>query len=197
MKKTIIIIAALVPIRRGGNLGNAIFYLIIAIILLSASKIYAQSITSESYTHSKETSNKNYTTIYLKANYVNAFSEKNSQKVYGLAAEVQFKAGDKTSYLFSFNPLYTAEDGGKISNVASIITAGVKFYVEKDKSKFRGYFSLSGGFIIDQYAMFTVAPALGFEYNFYKELGINIEAKPLLTLNPLISISSGISLNFK
>lgn len=171
--------------------------LIIAITLLSASAIYAQSITAETYTHSKETSNKNYTTIYLKANYVNAFSEINSQKVYGLVAEIQFKAGDRTSYLFSVNPLYTSEDGGKISNLASIITAGVKFYAEKDKSKFRGYFSLSGGIITDNIFMFTVAPALGFEYVFFKNLGINIEAKPLLTLNPLISISSGISLNFK
>lgn len=171
--------------------------LIIAIIILSATAIHSQSIRSEIYTHSKETSNKNYTSIYLKANYVNAFSEVNSQKVYGIVAEIQFKAGERTSYLFSVNPLYTTKNGRKISNLATIITTGVKFYAEKDKSKFRGYFSISGGIITDNIIMFTVAPALGFEYKFYKELGINIEAKPLLTLNPLISISSGISLNFK
>ena len=184
-----------------------IIVIVIAVTLFCATAIKSQSLIPVSYNHLRESnnstsinSNKGNITIYLKANYISPIGERSTGKLYGLTSEIQFRAEDRMSYLFTFNPLFYRDDDGKLRHDASIITGGIKFYFEREYLDFRGYFSISGGIMSNRVSnggFLVLSPALGFEYYITKEFGLNIEAKPIFSLVPLISFSSGISLNFK
>jgi hypothetical protein len=184
-----------------------IFIIVIAFTLFYSNAIRSQSLISTSYRQLKESnnntsinSNKGNITINLKANYISPIGERSSGKLYGLTCEIQLRAGDRMSYLFTYNPTFYRDDDGKLRHDASIITGGIKFYFEKEYMDFRGYFSISGGIMsnnVSNGGFFVLSPALGFEYFITNEFGLNIEAKPIFSLAPLISFGSGISLNFK
>jgi hypothetical protein len=181
--------------------------IVIAVTLFYATAIKSQSLISTSSCDLKVSNNntsinstKGKTTISLKANYISPIGNKSSSRLYGLTGEIQFRAEDRMSYLFTYNPTFYRGDDGKLRHDASIITGGIKFYFEREYLDFRGYFSISGGIIsnsVSNGGFFVLSPALGFEYYITNEFGLNIEAKPIFSLVPLISFSSGISLNFK
>lgn len=169
-----------------------------AIYFLMTSISYCQLNDSTFMANRENKSKKNDFDLNLKTNFVYVFSDdQNSFAAIGLIGEVQNNLTNRTSLLLTINPTFWNESDNYPKKVL-LISAGPKFYFEKNKPDFRGYFSICAGLMTagkKTGVLFSLLPAIGFEYKINKSIGISIEVKPVLSLAPLLSMSTGLILN--
>lgn len=173
--------------------------IVLAIILISISSAYPQSLKSISNNQNNQLilSDKP-SSINLKLNYYFHFPDSyKTEYGYGFLGEYQLMTSKKFGWLFSANVLSRIikekEDSYYTKFGGLVITACPKIYF--NSSDLQGYTSFGGGYRFGgQFSALTLTTALGMEYKLSNDIKLNIETKYNFYLHYTIVLSRGHSI---